>query len=657
MKLFSNTKALMGIVIGLLSAIIATSVIYIATDDKGIPVPDFKDQMKTDVEDWIKEQEVNPESVHCNYEFDEEKETDTVLSQSIKAGEVLKKDGILEITLSNGPDPDMEFTLPDFKGMDRKAVVKWFTDNGFTNVTYAFSPVPEDSKEEIKKDEFLKCSAKAGDQIKRSDRITVTFATSDEDVQEEITVPDFATYTKANISAWGASNGVTIIFRTKTDESKKTGSFLSQSVKAGTKVKKGSSIIVTLAGGKAINVTDYTGKTKNEAASWASTNGIRAVYQEYYSDSAKAGVILSQNPSSGTIQQGGTVTFAVSIGKVSVEDYTGRTLDAFRSYINGINAGANGSAKLKISASEKKGTGKKAGTILSQSASGTVSTGTAITVEVAADEEKKEEINSTPVPQEVTIDPGLYKAGASYSALVNAVNAANRNGGSFNLTSSNQNSDSVASGKIISCTKNGNSISCTVSSGPASKPGEPDKPQQTTITVPDFTGMTVDEANAKASSLGLVLTQLPSSWNDMAAGKIYAQSRSAGTSVSKDDNTIGIKVSKGPQPTPTPAPTPTPTPAPTPAPTPDAPAMLTMPNINDAQLAIMDGRTYDQNVAYLRNLFLNAGFKDSQLVFAKEDTSNTSLESGLSGISPAASGQQVSADTVVTITIKDPGNQ
>ena len=380
MKLLSNTKALMGIVIALMSAIIVTSVIYITSAPSGIDIPDFSEKTKEDVQTWISDNEVDSNLVTFSYAYDEDKDQDIVLSQSMAAGEKLTKDNILTITLSNGPDPDKEFTLPDFTGKDKKEVSKWFTDNKFSAVTYAFSP-----DEEVEKDIFLKCSAEKGAKVKRSDKITVTISTgTSEEEAEEITVPDFSTYTKANISAWGTTNNVTIMFRTQTSDTIAEGKFISQSVKAGTKVKKGSGITITLSSGKALSAIDYTGKAKSEAAAWISKEGLKAVYQEYYSDTVAEGYIIDQTPKSGTIQSGGTITFMVSVGKVSIEDYTGKTISEFQAYIGKINAGYNNSAKLTIKTT-KKASDKSSGTILSQSTSGTVSIGTAITVEVADD--------------------------------------------------------------------------------------------------------------------------------------------------------------------------------------------------------------------------------------------------------------------------------
>ncbi|MEE3488067.1 MAG: PASTA domain-containing protein [Bulleidia sp.] len=635
MKLLSNTKALMGIVIALMSAIIVTSVIYITSAPSGIDIPDFSEKTKEDVQTWISDNEVDSNLVTFSYAYDEDKDQDIVLSQSMAAGEKLTKDNILTITLSNGPDPDKEFTLPDFTGKDKKEVSKWFTDNKFSAVTYAFSP-----DEEVEKDIFLKCSAEKGAKVKRSDKITVTISTgTSEEEAEEITVPDFSTYTKANISAWGTTNNVTIMFRTQTSDTIAEGKFISQSVKAGTKVKKGSGITITLSSGKALSAIDYTGKAKSEAAAWISKEGLKAVYQEYYSDTVAEGYIIDQTPKSGTIQSGGTITFMVSVGKVSIEDYTGKTISEFQAYIGKINAGYNNSAKLTIKTT-KKASDKSSGTILSQSTSGTVSIGTAITVEVADD--GKSTSTATPVPTAVTIDPALYQAGKSYNDLVNAVSAANKSGGSFNVkTTGTQASDSIKSGNIISCSLSGNTISCIVSSGPAAKPTASASP--TTASVPDFTGLTMDQANAKASAAGLKVYQRSSVYDSAASGTIVSQKTAAGTTVALN-TTIDVVVSKGPEPTPTPTPTPTPV------------STITMPVITDMEYTMAMNRTYDENVSWIISKFKGAGFNENQLNIQKAGTKMTSGESGIESISPDANGQSVKADTVITIVIKDPNS-
>lgn len=651
MKLLSNTKALMGIVIALMSAIIVTSVIYITSAPSGIDIPDFSEKTKEDVQTWISDNEVDSNLVTFSYAYDEDKDQDIVLSQSMAAGEKLTKDNILTITLSNGPDPGKEFTLPDFSGKDKKEVSKWFTDNKFSTVTYAFSP-----DEEVEKDIFLKCSAEKGSKVKRSDKITVTISTgTDEEEAEEITVPDFSAYTKANISAWGTTNNVTIMFRTQTSDTIAEGKFISQSVKAGTKVKKGSGITITLSSGKALSAIDYTGKAKSEAAAWISKEGLKAVYQEYYSDTVAEGYIIDQTPKSGAIDAGTTITFQVSLGKVSITDYTGKTQGEFENYINTINAKVNGS-KFTVKA-ENEESSEKAGTILSQSAKGETTLGTTITIKVATAKQinvtsqagkslsdfknylsglglnigniayqysssakdtivsndtgtyaQGSSVNCVVSKGEYTWDYSSYiKAGSSWNSLWSASATARANG--YSVSKADVESDTYDTGIIVQdCSVNGKSISCQVSSGKVA-------------TVPDVTGKTKDEAAAILQNAGFQVTPIEGTAAVNGGNKVVSQSPAGGTKT-KAGSSVSITY------------------------TPDVP-MLTLPSI--PSYGLYNGQKAEDIAASVTNTFQKAGFTNIKINYI--DSSGDTNSDYLYSIDPKPDGSSVPASTAITVTI------
>ena len=254
-RLAKTTKILLGVAIGLGTATVGTAAYYFssAPETAKITVPSFVGKTKSDVESWMTENSVSSDQCTFDYTYDEEKDQDVVLSQSIEADSVLGSEEVLEITLSNGPDPDKEFKMPDFTGKKQAAVEQWFEDHKFTAVSYAF-----ESDDKVEKGVFLKASADAGTTMKRSDELTITFSSgSDSDEKTEVTVPDFSSYSRKNMQAWASQNGITLTIAAQASDTVASGGFLSQSVKAGTKVKSGSSITVTLSSGKAIKIGNY----------------------------------------------------------------------------------------------------------------------------------------------------------------------------------------------------------------------------------------------------------------------------------------------------------------------------------------------------------------------------------------------------------------
>lgn len=659
-ELYTKTKVLLGVAVALAGATVGTSVYYFQTTAEEIKVPDFSGETKEDVETWRQDSKLAEDRISYSYSFDEELAEDAVISQSMEAGMVLSAQEVLGIVLSSGPDPDKEFSLPDFTGQSRTEVVKWFTDNRFANVSYVFQ-----EQEGVEEDTFLEASVEAGTTVKRSQELTVTFAIGNSD--QEVTVPDFSSYSRANIQAWASTNGITVSFVTKASDTVAAGKVIAQSVAAGTIIKTGSSLTVTLSGGKAVTVVSYVGSTREEAEAWASKNGLKAVYVSYYSSEAE-NTILSQSPASGTVSAGSSVTFGVSAGLVPLTDYTGRTRTEFASYISSLNKENNASAKLTVTYTEKQTSDAAAGTILSQSASGKVKPGTAVTVEVAAGvkvtvtskagstlDAFKSYLSSLNLRlgtatysysdtvaegSLISNQTGTFEAGASidcvvskgsytwdassyispgssWSTLYSASYEARRNG--YSVTKTDVESSEYDAGSIVSCTVSSKSIACQVSIGRY-------------VTVPDAVGKTQAEGEAAMTAAGLKVSSVTSSTysSEYAAGTVMGQSTAAGTSV-KQGSSVTLTISKGPEPV--------------------ATGIVPI-----YRLSVYDGYSADQIRSDLTSLFNEAGF--TNLEFVKIDTStNTGGDrtnrKGVQSIS-AASGSELPLTTLITITYYSP---
>ena len=68
-----------------------------------------------------------------------------------------------------------------------------------------------------------------------------------------------------------------------------------------------------------INVENYVGKSIDNLKSWCGNNGLNISTSEQYSDTVASGQVISQSPSSGSIDKGGTISAVVSKGKAPEE--------------------------------------------------------------------------------------------------------------------------------------------------------------------------------------------------------------------------------------------------------------------------------------------------------------------------------------------------
>ena len=295
-------------------------------------------------------------------------------------------------------------------------------------------------------------------------------------------------------------------------------------------------------------------------------------------------MIVSQNPSSGTVSSGGSVTFEVSVGKVDVTDFTGKTKTDLDNFVSATNAKYNSSAKLTVSYKEVE-SDQAAGTILSQSVSGLVNPGTAVSAEVAVGKKVTvtsyagksldsfrsylsslglslgnvsyaysdsvasgnlisndtgtysagASINCRVSNGAYTWDPGsAAKAGQSWSSLYAASATARANG--YSLTKTDVESSTVAEGLMVSdCSISGKTIACQVSIGKY-------------VTVDNVVGKDKDAAQSLLQNAGLSVTLVEQpEYSDTPAGQIIGQSIAAGTKV-KASTAITLTYSKGPEP-------------------------------------------------------------------------------------------------------------
>lgn len=99
------------------------------------------------------------------------------------------------------------------------------------------------------------------------------------------------------------------------------GQVIRTSPKAGTTLKPGATVDLVLSRGrKPIEVKDWTGEDLDDARASLEKRGLQVeVASEEFSDTVPEGVVISQDPSTGTLFRGDTVTFVVSRGPELVE--------------------------------------------------------------------------------------------------------------------------------------------------------------------------------------------------------------------------------------------------------------------------------------------------------------------------------------------------
>ena len=113
------------------------------------------------------------------------------------------------------------------------------------------------------------------------------------------------------------------------DDDVAAGVVVSQSLEAGTQVKKASAVDLVVSKGPApVQVADFTGKKFTAAKSTLEKAGLTVTATEENSATVAKGLVISQAPASGELRRGDTVTFVVSKGPVMVKVPSVRGLGA-----------------------------------------------------------------------------------------------------------------------------------------------------------------------------------------------------------------------------------------------------------------------------------------------------------------------------------------
>ena len=560
--LFSATASL-GILLSL-------ALFFYITQDKPVVVLDMTTMSQDEVLLWASEHELSIETIEV---YDDFIATGSIMSQDTSVDSTVLAGQSIVITVSKGPNPDVLIDVEDFTGKDIAAIQTFIDTSKLMNASILFE------KSDKVKTSFLIEQSVTGQQIKRSDEITFTISTGTRESLDKITVPDFATLSKSEITQWGSSNNIKMNFIEEFNAAER-GKVFEQSVLADAFVYDGSSITVKFSRGPGVVLDNLVGQSKADIDRFITSKKLKITYSYTYSSAKVKDFALSMTPKATTrVEEQTTVSIVLSLGKVAVSDYKGKTLANLEAWVNSVNKdGAN----LKIKSSIIFSDAAPAGTIATQSpASGDIDPGTTITVHIskgsgvtvkafatktdtqeglkislvekysteAAGTVLSQSIASgtrvdleTPITLTVSLGkvPVTSKIGSTLASLQAWVDSVNAKGANLTLSSSEAyTTNQDEKGKITTQTPSsdsvnpGSTITVVVSKG-------------TQVTIPNLVGTTT------TSFTGLVVNKTEQYNSTVASGTVISQNVAADTKVDYGSS-IAIVVSKGADPATLPA--------------------------------------------------------------------------------------------------------
>ncbi|MBQ9886223.1 MAG: Stk1 family PASTA domain-containing Ser/Thr kinase [Lachnospiraceae bacterium] len=259
------------------------------------------------VEDMAETLEALDLKYKITYEKSKDVEKDCVISQDIKEGEIVNKQSVIKVVVSLGTD---EVVMPeDVKGKSVSEVTDMLKELGL-NVT-----TTDESSDSVEEGYVIKTDPAPGRIAKIGDTVVIYVSTG----VKRVTVPELRRNTKSAAETALKAAGLKLGDVTEEYSDYDEGLVISQSINAGSTVKEGTKINITVSKGKEeVEVPNLKYETVNSAKEKLEKKGLvlGEVTEDYYSGvDVSMGCVINQSVEAGTTVQSGTkVNIVISKG-------------------------------------------------------------------------------------------------------------------------------------------------------------------------------------------------------------------------------------------------------------------------------------------------------------------------------------------------------
>lgn len=341
-----------------------------------IRIIDFRSMESDALLAWGQENDIQ---IKTTEEYSEDVAVGMVISQSSIVGERLYAGSTINVVLSKGPDPEVIVNLIDFTGKDIGEIQLFIEENKLMAAEILF-----EKSDAIQSAYYIKKNIDA-ESIQRKTPIKFYISTGSKDELTTVSVPDFTEYTRQQISTWSSTNNIKANFVEEFHDTVAAGKVISQSQAANTQVYDGSSITFKMSLGVGVVLENFVGKTKGSIDKFISDNGLKVNYSFSYNATQNKDIGVSMSPNASVrVPNGSIVNVTLSLGKISVSDFTGKTLSQLNAWVSEQNKlGAN----LKVTSTQDYSAEVAGGQLISQTpSSGDINPGTTIRASVSKGE-------------------------------------------------------------------------------------------------------------------------------------------------------------------------------------------------------------------------------------------------------------------------------
>ena len=280
------------VIIGTVIVLLLMLAIYFIFLAPKIVVPAFEGKAMSELNAWIKQNEIDTTKIVVNEEFSLEYDENMIISQSVEAGKKIKKDTALTFVVSKGADPDENISFPDLMSMNYDEVKQWIDDNKLqkTKINTVYSDSVEENMvisydlKNVNENNFI-----------RGTNLTINISRGKAPAGQ-ITIEDFKGKVYEEVETWAKNKKINLVKQETYSDSVEVGKVVSQSIDPNTTVSEQSELIVTVSKGKAVHIPNLVGYDASMLEAWLAQadTKIIPIKKTVYSNEAE-GTVLSQS--------------------------------------------------------------------------------------------------------------------------------------------------------------------------------------------------------------------------------------------------------------------------------------------------------------------------------------------------------------------------
>lgn len=275
-------------------------------------VINFTNMELTEVIKWSEKNKIN---IVQDYEYSDMISEYHIISQDVEPGTKLKEVESITVAVSEGPNPYKEIVIPNMVNWDSEQVLEFIKKNHLSNVNVEFVESNKDANTVIEQN-------KSGN-MKRDEELKLVFSYGLEDVSKEIKLRDLSGMSKFEATFYLKQNRINYEFDEVFSSKVKRDFVVKQSVKAGTMINTGDAkITVSISKGPEIKIPNLKGMSMTAITEWVIKNKLKLEFTDKYDDTIDENSVISANYKEGEIVTEGTVIeVVVSRGKLVMPEF------------------------------------------------------------------------------------------------------------------------------------------------------------------------------------------------------------------------------------------------------------------------------------------------------------------------------------------------